>query len=346
MKRPLSIAVDNGYYDHKVAYWDGDVIRTFKYPVVIGSKHEVMSTIDGQLVGMYETEGVRLVVDPTINNKIPLRYDEYGSSKENRTLVSHGLYKAGVAGGQEVHLTTALPFRDFYNIDGSLNRSLIDAQKANMLVPVSLVASSDGPLEPIANVTQSRVMSEGVAAVIDYLVRDSSGQARKMRAPIAVLDFGGSTFEVVTVMPNMNIRHSSSDTMKRGTYDIRTSFAPMLADYLRELGFKMKHAADWMITEAFETGSIEFPGVGNDAGNRVIPVKHIIEEAAKPIVNEIKKFTQAKLPNMAEYEAILLVGGGGLLTESLFEDWKEEFGLIVVDEYANARGMLKVALIA
>jgi len=60
----------------------------------------------------------------------------------------------------------------------------------------------------------------------------------------------------------------------------------------------------------------------------------------------LKKFTHAKLPSMAKYEAILLVGSGGLLTESLFEDWKEEFGLIVVDEYANARGMLKVALIA
>lgn len=346
MKRPVDIAIDNGYYDHKVAYWDGDTIKTFKYPAIIGSDHEAMNSFDGKLVGMYESDGVRLVVDPTVIGKIPLRFEEYGSSRENRVLVGHGLHKAGIRDAHEVHLTTALPFRDFYNTDGSLNRRLIDAQKTNMMQPVSLVTARDVPGKRIATVSQSRVMSEGVAAVIDHLVRDSSGVVRQMRAPIAVLDFGGSTFDVVTVMPSMNIRQSSSDTMKRGTYDIRQNFEPMLVQYLQEMGVKIKHAPSWMVTEAFEKGYIEIPTSSGDEDPRVIPVTKLIEEAAKPTVNEVKKFVQQKLPNMAEYEAVILCGGGGLLCESLFEDWKDEYNLLVKDEFANVRGMLKMGLIA
>lgn len=345
MKKPARIAVDNGYYDHKVAYWEGDKIRTFKYPVVIGSEQEALTSFDGEMVGMYESGGVRLVVDPTISNKISLRIDEYGSSVENRVLVNHGLYRAGIKPDQETHLTTALPVRDFYKPSGSLNSELIDAQKASMLEPVYRVTSRDSEPTRIASVTQSRVLSEGVAAVIDYLVQDTSGQYRKMRAPIAVLDFGGSTFDVVTVMPSMAIRHSSSDTLTRGTYDIRKNFKPMLADFLTEQGVKMKVAPDWMVTEAFETGAIEVADNKSPTGMRTISVKDLIDQAAAPIVNEVKRFAQELLPNIAEFEAVLLAGGGGLLCQRLFEDWKEDCNLVVLDEYSNARGMLKIDLV-
>lgn len=345
MKKPVRIAVDNGYYDHKVAYWAGDTIQTLKYPVVIGSGQEPMNSMDGQLVGMYESDDVRFVVDPSVSNKISLRIDEYGSSRENRVLVNHGLFKAGVRPDQEVHLTTALPVRDFYNQDGSLNRPLIDAQKANMLAPVYRVTSVNGEPERIATVKESRVLSEGVAAVIDYLVQDATGSYRKMRAPIAVLDFGGSTFDIVTVMPNMVLRQSSSGTLIRGTYDIRKNFKPLLAQFLREQGVKIKVAPDWMVTEAFETGMVEIADNRAPNGMRTIDVKGLIDEAAGPIVNEVKRFAQETLPNMAEYEAILLVGGGGLLCERLFDDWKDEYNLSVRDEFANARGMLKIDLV-
>lgn len=337
--------MDNGYYDHKVAYWEGDEIKTFKYPVVIGSEQEALSSLDGQLVGMYETSDVRLVVDPTISNKIALRFDEYGGSIENRVLVNHGLFKAGIKVDQDTHLTTALPVRDFYKSNGSLNSSLIDSQKANMKEPVYRVTSLDGEPDRISRVVESRVLSEGVAAVIDYIVRDASGEHRNIRAPIAVLDFGGSTFDVVTVMPGMVIRQSSSGTLGRGTYDIRKSFKPMLAEFLTEQGYKMKVAPDWMVSEAFETGSVQMADNSLPSGLRSISVEELIDEAAAPIVNEVKRYAQETLPNMAEYEAVLLAGGGGLLCQRLFEDWKDEHNLVVMDEYANARGMLKIDLV-
>ncbi|KXS55156.1 MAG: StbA family protein [Marinobacter sp. T13-3] len=343
MKKPVNIAVDNGYYDHKVAYWEGDEIKTLKYPVIVGSEQEALSTMDGKIANMYESDGVRLVVDPSVMNKISLRFAEYGASRENRVLVNYGLVQAGVHAGQDIHLTTALPVRDFYNADGSLNKPLIEAQRKNMLEPVYRVVSRNEKPERVASVTKSRVLSEGVAAVIDYLVPNTqTGKARKMRAPVAVLDFGGSTFDIVTVMPNLNIRQSSSDTLRRGTYDIRKNFKPLLSDYLKEQGVKMKEAPDWMITEGFQEGKIQI--ADNDApdGIRVIDVTSVIKEAAEPIVNEVKLFAQNLLPNMAEYEAVLLVGGGGLLCKPLFQDWEEEFGLSIRDEFANAKGMLKI----
>lgn len=347
MKKPVRFAIDNGYYDHKVAYWEGDQIRTFKYPVVIGTEQEALNSMDGKLVGMYESEGNRYVVDPSVSNKISLRIGEYGSSAENRVLVNHGLHKAGVRPDQEVHLTTALPVRDYYKSNGTKNHALINPQKENMLKPVYVVKSLDGDIQPeqVARITDSRVMSEGVAAVVDFLVQDTSGNARQMRAPIAVFDFGGRTFDIVTVMPGMVIRQSSSGTLTRGTYDIRETFKPMLADYLSEQGVKMKIAPDWMVSEAFETGAVEVADNEAPDGMRSIPVRDLINEAAGPIVNECKRFAQQTLPNMAEYEAILLAGGGGLLCEPLFEDWKQDYNLIVRDEFANARGMLKIDLV-
>lgn len=345
MKKPINIAIDNGYYDHKVAYWEGDQIKTLKYPVVIGSEQEAISSMGGRLVNMYESDSARLVVDPTVTNKISLRFEEYGSSRENRVLVNHGLVQAGISHGQTVHLTTALPVRDFYNENGSLNMELIEAQRESMLKPVYQVFAVDQEPSLIANVAKSRVLSEGVAAVIDFLVSDTSGSHRNLRAPVAALDFGGSTFDVVTVMPNMNIRQSSSGTLRRGTYDIRKNFRPLLADFMAEQGVKMKEPPSWMIAEGFETGAIQVADKDAAYGLRSVDVRSVIREAAAPIVNEVKRFVQQTLPNMAEYEAIILAGGGALLCESLFEDWKEEFNMTVLDEFANARGMLKIDLV-
>jgi hypothetical protein len=63
------------------------------------------------------------------------------------------------------------------------------------------------------------------------------------------------------------------------------------------------------------------------------------------IANEIKKFVEERLTNFSEFQAIVLVGGGSLLCKDLFADWADDYNFFISDEFANARGMLKVAMV-
>jgi plasmid segregation protein ParM len=349
-KKPIRIADDNGYFDHKIAWYANGAIMTDKYPAILGSRDNVMNDVTGGNSGysnMYQIDdGQRFVVDPDVTQRIPLRTDNYGAAPENRVLVNHGLRKAGVEVGQEVFLLTSLPVRDFFNDAGQVNTELVEAQKQNMLSPVYTVKNEvDEPLR-VAKVTQCKVMSEAVAAAFDYLIDDETLEMKSLHAPIAVLDFGGSTFDVVTLTKNLQLRQSSSGTLRRGTFDIVKPFKAALKQYLSEQGMKLQAVPDWMVDQAMLTREVENTSRNVDPqnGSRKIPVDSVINEAAAPIVNEIKKFVQEKLPNFSEFQAVILVGGGSLLCRDLFQDWSDDYNFHISDEFANARGMLKVAM--
>ncbi|WP_018405559.1 ParM/StbA family protein [Marinobacter gelidimuriae] len=345
-KKPMRIADDNGYFDHKIAWYEGGKIRTEKYPAILGSRDEAMTNMNGGYCDMYQTgDDQRFVANPDVSKKIPLRNESYGRSPENRVLVNHGLRKAGVEMGQEVFLLTSLPVRDFFMDDGQVNLELVDAQKNNMLQPVYAVKNETDKPERIAHVTQCKVMSEAVAAAFDFLIDETTLEVKTLDAPMAVLDFGGSTFDVVTLTKQLQVRQSSSGTLRRGTFDIIRPFKKHLKQYLDERGMKLHAVPDWMVTQALINREVENTTQGADPqmGSRKLPVDKVINDSAAPIVNEIKAFVKELLPNFSEFQAVLLVGGGSLLCRDLFKDWEEEFNFHIADEYSNARGMLKLA---
>lgn len=341
MTKTINFVDDNGYYSHKIALFDADGgIRTFKYPSVIGTGQEAQTSLDGTRVDMYCSEGATFVCNGAVQNPISLRAKDYGTSIENRVLVHHGLVKAGVA-GKRIRLATALPMRDYYLRTGERNDALIKAQSDNMRQVVHQVLTSNPEPQPIAEITESRVLSEGVAAMIDFLVADDGTEAYSisdLHAPMAVLDFGGSTFDVVAMTPELNILQDNSGTLERGTLDIKASFEVSLAERLRQAGVKIEKAAPWMVEQAFEKGYVRMLVQGSMQN---IDVRETLRKAGEPVVSEIKKFANSKLKNMSGYQFILLVGGGALLCKELFADWEEAYGLVVRDEYANARGILK-----
>lgn len=347
-KKPMRIADDNGYFDHKIAWYQNGQIKTAKYPAILGSRDEAMTDMSGGYCDMYQTgDDQRLVVNPDVSKKIPLRNESYGRSPENRVLVNHGLLKAGIELGQEVFLLTSLPVRDFFKDDGQVNSELVDSQKNNMLQPVFSVKNETDEPQRIAHVTQCKVMSEAVAAAFDYLIDDETLEMKTLDAPIAVLDFGGSTFDVVTLTKQLQVRQSSSGTLRRGTFDIVRPFKTHLKQYLDEQGMKLHSVPDWMVTHALLNREVEKTTRDADpqVGSRKLPVGKIINESAAPIVNEIKAYVKELLPNFSEFQAVLLVGGGSLLCRDLFEDWESEYNFHISDEFANAKGMLKLAMV-
>ena len=164
---------------------------------------------------------------------------------------------------------------------------------------------------------------------------------------MAVLDFGGSTFDVVTLTKDLRIRHASSGTLPRGTMDIIDPLKRQLQQHVNELDISMPQIPDWVINKVMETGKM--PYFDRSEGKpiqRHLPVNDVIQSAAAETVSEIKAFAKQKIGNFGEYEAVLLVGGGSLLCGDLFKDWYEAMPqFLVMDEFANARGMLKLVSI-
>lgn len=346
--RPIRLAIDNGYYDHKVAWYEGGEIKTLKYPAIVGSAiggGGMSNSTTGGSDCIFQTEdGARFVVHDAIQNKIPIRNSEYGYSVANRVLVNHGMKAVGISDGREVNLVTSLPVQDFFTSEGEINRDLVERQKKNMMEPVYSVGAQ-GKLTRIAKVSHSAVVSEAVAAAFDYLIPSIGAPKADLEAPIAVLDFGGSTFDIVTLTRDLQIRHSSSATLRRGTIDIVEPLREIIKQQLLELGVKVDKVPDWrlnkvMLNRVYRFINSELKG---NLGDRELPMDKAINQAASGVVEEIRHFIREKLKNFSEYEAIILVGGGALLCKDLFKDWSDAYNFVVSDEFANARGLLKIA---
>ncbi|ABM21129.1 MULTISPECIES: ParM/StbA family protein [Marinobacter] len=340
-------AIDNGYNHHKVAWVEDGKIKTIKYPAILGSSTEAMTELGGGYANMYEsTSGERFVVDEHVSNRISLRTGDYGLTEGNRVLVNHGLRETGIKPDDEVMLVTSLPVRDFFSSDGSRNEDLIAGQKESMMKPVKVVLNNTDDPVRVANIVRSDVVSEAVAAAFDFLVDNVGESAKPLHAPLAVLDFGGSTFDVVTLTKDLRIRHASSGTLKRGTMDIIEPLKRLLLKHAQEMKIKVSEIPDWMINQVMATGKMPyFSYEDGKPKNTEMPVNDVIEAAAAETVSEIKAFVKQKIANFSEYQAVLLVGGGSLLCRKLFRDWEELPQFIVMDEFANARGMLKLVSI-
>lgn len=338
------MADDNGYFNHKTAYFDRNgKLRTHKYRTLVGTPQEASNTQDGELVNMYELEdGSRYSSHESIRNPIEIRSNEYSASPENRVLVNRGLDEAGI-NNHKVHLTTSLPFQDYYLSDGRKNEDLIQSQIENMKQPVYRALADGRGDHPIANVVNSNVLCEGVAAMIDFIVDDDGNAVLgddEIQAPMAVMDFGGATFDVVGISPEFNILQESSGTLRRGTYDMRETLSELLTSHLKEQGVPNPQPAPWMIDQALTTDQVTLFVKGKRTNYNV---RELRRAAANNVVNEAKAFAKSKLKDLNNYQAILLVGGGALVCEDLFEDWSDQYGLVVRDEFANAKGMLKHA---
>ena len=340
--KTINVVVDNGNNHHKVAFIKDGKITVSKKATRIGTAQEAQTNFQGEFENMYQTdEGETYICDDSVQSPIRTRHEQYGLSTENRVLLNSALCEAGLSGYQ-IRLSTALPVSDYFLDTGKKNEALIKGQAENMKKPVYMIKNQDREPNPICKIIESRVHSEGIAALMDFLF-DDDGKPNyptdDLHAPVAVMDFGGSTFDVVALSSKLNILHDNTGTIKRGAIDIQQNFAGLLLEHLTELGVEMRSCPDWMIKQGMNQGFIRHQWKKQKVEQ--IDVTGLINKAAEPVVNELKKFAVTKLKNLNNYQIILLVGGGALLCKELFSDWIEEHNLIVLDEYANAKGMLK-----
>lgn len=274
--------------------------------------------------GAYRTGGRDYTVDPDISNKEGTRYDGYALSDLNRVLVHHALHTAGL-GGRDVVLATGLPYARYYQSDGELLEKKID----NLSIAVEAMTGAQSP-----RLIAQHVLPQAVMAYMDYAYDDSlsgfkTGVDPEM--PVVVIDVGGGTTDIATVLPNGNA--PKVDRLKSGT--INTGVLDTLKELTARLErrFQFTGVRESLLERCVRTRKVLLRGQLHDISDDIAAA---VDVAVQPILREMQR-----LVGSAASETPLLVGGGAALVADALRTAYPHMVVAEDPEFANARGMLK-----
>jgi plasmid segregation protein ParM len=323
-KKTLLAAVDDGYAQTKLygENENGEIVK-FRMRSSVRPGRYGLGAISGTgSVGLYDTEDGPFTVSEDIEAE-NTQFDGFHLSTMNRVLVNHALVSAGY-GGKDVDVITGLPVADFF-INGLKDEEKVGQKRANLLKDVSLT-SGEGKVPSIKNV---QVGCQAVAAWVDYALGDDIKERVEIEGAVAIVDIGGRTTDVATVISGQSVDHARSGTQNIGVLDVYKAVeAAILAQFKIRDRFPLN-----AIDQAVRTGSIPLWGKNNDVTELV---QGIIREHESKIAREVER----RIGSGAAMNAVVFVGGGSALFSKISENFPN--GVMVEDpEFANARGLYK-----
>jgi plasmid segregation protein ParM len=342
----LVVGLDDGHDTHKVCFgWDNEAdawrYGYYKSRAVEGLQQVMSMGSADSAGGAYETEGTRYTVAGSQNllQALDTRMAGYPLSDLNRTLVTHALAACGL-GGTHIYLITGLPVDQYYK-NGAPNQELIGKKIDSLAKPVSRI----GKGATLALIDGQSVVSEATAAFYDALIQhdgeyDAGIEALIARRPVAVMDLGGKTTDLVVVAENVaSVYKDQSGTKDIGVLQLLDQVAEQIKS---EFGLNDNPPLPY-VEEACRTKKYELFGEDVD-------VSHIVVAACEAYLDRVKNFFVSKLRDGSTVGAVIFVGGGTALIQSALGG--EAFALIYKGkrfiakepEYANARGMWKFGM--
>jgi plasmid segregation protein ParM len=340
------VGTDDGHETVKVCHgWDSGT-ETWRYGYhksrAVEGLEQVMSIGGrGGAGGAYETAGKRFTVAGSQNllQVLDTRMDGYPLSDLNRTLVAHSLAACGL-GEVPVYLVTGLPVDQYYK-NGAPNQELIEAKIQSLSNPVTRIGKGPG----LARIGGQSVISEAIAAFYDALIQpdgnfDSEIESLIARRPVAVLDLGGKTTDLVVVAENVSsVYKDRSGTKDIGVLELLDQVAEQIKS---DFGLNDNPPLPY-VEEACRTQRYELFGEELD-------VSHIVKAACEAYLERVKNFFVSKLRDGSTVGAVLFVGGGTALVVSVLGPdafnaiFKGKKLIAKEPEYANARGMWKYGM--
>ena len=212
---PMSVGLDDGYAFTKLALPDG---RLVAIPSRARLGRANVTWIDNaeQRIFEYETEDQSFAVGEVDGE--PTYFDAYPFSGLNRAIVQHGLQQAGL-GGHSLHAVSGLPVSSFYLKDGSRREATLAKKRDSLTRAVHPI---DGRLP--AAIAFHDVIPEALAAWYDHVITESDDgvqlASERLQAPVAVVDIGGRTTDVV-VVADQAVQHGSSGSLRCGLLDVK-----------------------------------------------------------------------------------------------------------------------------
>jgi plasmid segregation protein ParM len=253
--------------------------------------------------------------------------------------VNHSLAACGL-GDTPVYLITGLPVDQYYK-NGAPNQALIGQKIESLSKPVTRIGK--GPA--LAVIAGQSVTSEAIAAFYDALIQhdgeyDAEIEALIGRRPVAVVDLGGKTTDIVVVAENVSsVYKDQSGTKDIGVLQLLDQVAEQIKS---EYGLNDNPPLPF-VEEACRTKKYELFGEDVDVGP-------IVEAACKAYLERVKNFFVSKLRDGSTVGAVLFVGGGTALIQSSLGPeafasiYKGKRFIANEPEYANARGMWKFGM--
>lgn len=332
-------AEDNGHSAHKItALIKGKVVGA-KVQTLVSDTIKFTSTA-GVPEDSYTVDGVPYTCSPNLTEGKSVGGRSYQTSAENRALIGAALDELGIF-GQPVVLGTTMPLTMYFDSEGKPNTAVIREFGNKIREPNSIRKDSTGEF---ARIVTNKVIPESLAAYYDYLIADDFSIRKDVAAKglaIGVIDIGGKTTDVVTIINGKTVDHSRTKTLDIGVLDLHKPVGDLLRSHIEKINPSALGdgygALPKVLLESCLNNDAGIVG-GIDLSVLSEQIREIKEAHTRKIVSAVNHVIASQLM----YSAILIAGGGSIvLGEHLQEHYR---GSQVLDEFANSRGLLKMLL--
>lgn len=316
---------------------------TMPSKVVRGARAMALVNDDGASSGIYlvpnESGGEEsfTVTDAlTSNDLIDTRAINYPLSTVNRVLVNDALMQAKL-GGKDVRLVTGLPVSDYYK-DSGPNSELIEQKRANILTGK---VSSISKTAKMPNIVEHLIACEGIAAVYNMAINDDGTDDPDFfrlleQAPVGVIDIGGKTIDLAVVYLDRDRHQVDRSRTKSIDYGMLRLMNIVAAEVSRD--HRMTEISPRAMFRILSEGKMMRAGELLDVSDSVQTA--IAQEL--PNLFERIKAVWGKAEDMSK---VIVVGGGAyLLAKPIKEGLYSHAEMSKEPEYANANGMVKMAM--
>lgn len=324
MKQAINVAVDDGYAETKVAWFDG---RTIKTHVQQSAARVGVASIaqSGGALRAYRMADSNLTLTVVEGGGDDTRTPDYPTSDLNRAVVMDALVSAGLA-GNILRLGSTLPPGQFYRPNGAgINDVLIAAKQKSLLQKVVSVSG-----DPMPEIVDHDIFPEAISAVIDYVFDDAGNQVTKFKRPIAVVDIGGQTTDIAVVTPDLMLDATRLDSIRIGVLNVIDHLANAI---IANHNLDRREVTSLGLYEALRTRQVE-------VGGQAFDVSDLIDEGVSQVGSQILHSIQRTIRSGADLQTVLFVGGGTALMKRVIEQYEQA---VIHDSpvFANARGVLK-----
>lgn len=323
------VAVDDGYAQTKLysVTEEGRSIKRVLRSSVRGGRYGVGSISGDGFIGLYETEDGPYTVSEKIEGE-NTQFDNFHTSTVNRVLVNHALIEAGY-GGKEIELITGLPVADYF-INGARDSKKIDLKQSNLLKSVK--PATEGAQVPL--IREVTVGCQAVAAWVDFAMNDDLDLRDDIDGAVAIVDIGGRTTDIATVINGESVDHARSATDNTGVLDVYNA----VTDALR---------SKFNIRDKFPIADVDAAIRSKDKTFRLWgkpqDVSDIIEEVIAEHESKVARTIERTIGSGASINKVVFVGGGSALFTNLVAKFPHNGETVDDPEYANARGLWKYA---
>lgn len=326
----INVGIDDGHHSMKLV----TETQAIRIPSIaqMGKTTLQINTSEDCYFYRVVDNGKTYTVNRYLDEPAATTFPGYPISELNLVLNHHILHKAGLA-GKDVSIVTGLPFSHFYLEDGALNQTLIEKKSKNLQREVVLDTTNP---KPLAHIVNNDVSVEGIAAYIDIMYEmdgtPTSEASDYEDSVVAIVDIGGRTTDCMVIDESgQNVKMNRSGSSNIGVLELNQLVRSNL-----QAKFDLQNISSDRINQALLDGKIKISG-------EFVDVKELVNDLKSTFASKLSEAIKTKIGNGKDIDYVVFVGGGSILLRNEIEPMYVNSRFIENPEFANARGMFKLA---